>query len=1197
MKAFIYDANPGLRRRFPLDEAFISQDFSGRELKKILDQKLKNMGVQITEDGRDIAMRMLELAKQQPNFGNGGEVDNILSRAIVNFRSRVSQIDAKSLPQYSKDAILTGLDFKLNSSRSSHAGDEVDHLFQDLIGLDTQIEVFRRLARQVKSTIERNIDPKKYVLSNFVLKGPPGCGKTFLARKIGSLYYQMGLLATDEVVEVSAQDIIANHIRETDPSARRLLKKALGKVLLIDEAYRLTEDKLTSSPLDHEFASEVIDELMFALLKPEFVGKVVIILAGYESHIDSIFKENPRLARTFRTHIRLPALSSEDCIQLLKKKIEDARVLPAFHQREPDVRHIFESLCVSAGWGNGRDVEAIAADVVRRVFENPTSGNEFVADEEMILRVLQEWQHQFGIPVSLFIDEECVNLENMSTSQLPAKCSEAAHASMGEGLRDESSDDDDDKNDVVAVEIGLENMAPAVGSETRIMAKGPPKVIIRSIEPTCIEDGCGNRPLGLRAPEKVANTSSAAFNAYMGYVPSSKKPAMQQYYESIALDAFENLKAHEALARSDGSVPWCLHETGVFVPWIPGQYPRIKKLCKRKCCTHKFLEPLAREELGRVGCATTELWMANHANCTAKADSIRVGKKSTQGIRLTDILLRMGYLLALNKRAKVAALVKRCIGKTLILTPNLDMCTQNLIGLLNLLQEKFLTEVMRGRGPKFSLPTSVEHDVVEIPGVGRHAICTHSDSRNDFLRGSCTCVPRGTLKPKRIIKSTSRYDTAEDYETYAAVSYVWRECGPEEVHRLLEDQGLKQAICGEVALCEDGHENVIRRKLDGVWIDQQCINQEDPKEKAEEISKMRAYYQNANLVFVILPSMVLSNPLVGFTRDCLLDFRSEELEMEKLSDQWDKQMWRTRVWTYQEGTANIKTIAVCNNGHIQLSILEAIILEWRSGVRYFKGSIWETRCSNFLGNMASLLSASDFELSSVTRELVMGRPGLYGRHLRDIIPVMRNRDYSLALDRIYGVLGLACDGNKVKVDYNMTEEELMLHLGREGLLSIETLLATTINDTPGYSWIPKSIKDLPRPKNRLGSSALMLRLNKDEGCKFMATEKVLSRRRDGIDCIQGCIWYGIEGAHEEECKTQCELSVLQCFYILMLTRKDKTDGDKVEEWTEIPGYFFVPGRMTAPRRWQRTGPALWENELTMKQMKRYLPKLEHWIVG
>jgi hypothetical protein len=92
-----------------------------------------------------------------------------------------------------------------------------------------------------------------------VLNPSLGTGKTTTAEKMGKVYFDMGFLATAEVVMCSAIDLVGQYVGQTGPKTKKLLEKALGKVLFIDEAYRLAEG---------HFAKEAMDELVDCLTKP-----------------------------------------------------------------------------------------------------------------------------------------------------------------------------------------------------------------------------------------------------------------------------------------------------------------------------------------------------------------------------------------------------------------------------------------------------------------------------------------------------------------------------------------------------------------------------------------------------------------------------------------------------------------------------------------------------------------------------------------------------------------------------------------------------------------------------------------------------------------------------------------------------------------------------------------------------------------
>lgn len=75
MEDMLRDVNPGLQRRFPLESAFVFEDFSDAQLRQILDLKLKSVGFDATDQAKRVAMDVLQRARNRPNFGNAGEVD------------------------------------------------------------------------------------------------------------------------------------------------------------------------------------------------------------------------------------------------------------------------------------------------------------------------------------------------------------------------------------------------------------------------------------------------------------------------------------------------------------------------------------------------------------------------------------------------------------------------------------------------------------------------------------------------------------------------------------------------------------------------------------------------------------------------------------------------------------------------------------------------------------------------------------------------------------------------------------------------------------------------------------------------------------------------------------------------------------------------------------------------------------------
>jgi hypothetical protein len=204
---------------------------------------------------------------------------------------------------------------------------------------------------------------------------------------MGKVYYDMGLLATAEVVECSATELVGQYVGQTGPKTQKLLEKALGKVLFIDEAYRLAEGA---------FATEAMDELVDCLTKPRFAQKLVTILAGYDADINRLMTINPGLTSRFPEAVIFHNLTPEQCLQLFrdllkkKKKVNITVLNPPSDALYRQLIAYFDTLTKLPAWGNARDVQTLTKNVFSAIISTvkaPISG--LVATEEGLLKALQ----------------------------------------------------------------------------------------------------------------------------------------------------------------------------------------------------------------------------------------------------------------------------------------------------------------------------------------------------------------------------------------------------------------------------------------------------------------------------------------------------------------------------------------------------------------------------------------------------------------------------------------------------------------------------------------------------------------------------------------------------------------------------------------------------------------------------------------
>ncbi|KAA8572099.1 hypothetical protein EYC84_002022 [Monilinia fructicola] len=370
MEEMFQNVNPGLTRRFALKDAFRFADFNDKELEEILNLKIKTQGLGATTDAVSVAIDLLGRARNGLNFGNGGEVENLISRAKQNYQSRQSKLPAD---QRSIDFVFEPQDFDPDFDRAAGAETNLRELFKGVMGCDSiiaKLEGYLRVAKRMKKLGK---DPTTHIPMNFIFKGPPGTGKTTTtARKIGQVYYDLGLLSEVKVVECSASDLVGQYVGQTGPKTIKQLELGLGKVLFIDEAYRLGQG---------HFAQEAIDELVDSMTKPKFASKMIIILAGYENDMNRLLSANEGLNSRFADEIVFPALSPKDSLLVLQNALKKENIsidcLKDISSHRPFLNMITE-LSVLPAWGNARDMITLAKSMILAVYQSamdPISDN------------------------------------------------------------------------------------------------------------------------------------------------------------------------------------------------------------------------------------------------------------------------------------------------------------------------------------------------------------------------------------------------------------------------------------------------------------------------------------------------------------------------------------------------------------------------------------------------------------------------------------------------------------------------------------------------------------------------------------------------------------------------------------------------------------------------------------------------------
>lgn len=195
---------------------------------------------------------------------------------------------------------------------NTHSADDALQKLDEMVGLAPVKDQVRSLIARAKVDALRRASGAEVaaVSQHMVFTGPPGVGKTEVARVLGGVFRQMKLLRKGHLVETDRAGLVAGYVGQTATRTLEKCREALDGILFIDEAYTLAGE-------GNDFGREAIDTLLKFM--EDNRDRIVVVVAGYPDQMARFIDMNPGLAGRFTRHIEFPAYSAGDLQEILQR--------------------------------------------------------------------------------------------------------------------------------------------------------------------------------------------------------------------------------------------------------------------------------------------------------------------------------------------------------------------------------------------------------------------------------------------------------------------------------------------------------------------------------------------------------------------------------------------------------------------------------------------------------------------------------------------------------------------------------------------------------------------------------------------------------------------------------------------------------------------------------------------------------------